>query len=129
VTPTLDVDTVQQALDALITRDLEAAAGRFTDDLVMTGVGGCLAGRAAGLAAVLDRFADLAVLTHGTFGTEVEAVYRGTTNQVVVVTRHWAAINGKPVTGRQALLVTVDGGRIRFVEALSPAASASGIWS
>jgi ketosteroid isomerase-like protein len=129
VTPTLDVDTVQQALDALITRDVETAARQFTDDLVMTGVGGCLAGRTAGLRAVLDRFADLALLTHGTFGTEVEAVYRGDTARVVVVTRHWAAINGKPVTGTQALLVTVDGGRIRIVEALSPEGPASGIWS
>jgi ketosteroid isomerase-like protein len=129
VTPTLNVETVQEALDALITRDMEAAAGKFTDDLVMTGVGGCLAGRSAGLEAVLDRFVDLALLTRGTFGTEVEAVYTGDTNRVVVVTRHWAAIDGNPIAGTQALLLTIDGGRIRTVDALSPAGAANGIWS
>jgi ketosteroid isomerase-like protein len=129
VTATLDVRTVQQALDALITRDAHAAAQQFTDDLVMTGVGGCFAGRTVGREAVLARFADVAVLTQGTFGTEVEAVFSGSANQVVVLTRHWAAIDGNPVRGTQALVVTVDGGRIRIVDVLSPAGAASGIWS
>ena len=78
MTLNLDVATVQQALDALITGDHQAAAAQFTDDVVFTGAGGCLSGRTTGLPAVLDRFAELSRLTNGTFGTEVEGVYAGT---------------------------------------------------
>jgi ketosteroid isomerase-like protein len=124
----LDVATVQQALDALITGDPQAAAGQFTEDLALTGVGGCLQGQATGLSAALDRFADLSRLTGGTFGTEVEAVYTGNTTQHVVVTRHWASIDGEQIHGTQALLVTADGGRIRTINALSRPGPPSGIW-
>jgi ketosteroid isomerase-like protein len=128
VTPILDVDDVQHALDALITGDREAAADRFTEDLVLTGTGGGLAGRTTGLPAVLDRFADLSRRTGGTFGTEVEAVYTGNTTQLVVVTRHWALIEGQQIHGTQALHVTADRGRIRTIDVLSPTARRSGIW-
>jgi ketosteroid isomerase-like protein len=128
VTPTLDVAAAQHALDALITGDRDAAAARFTRDVVVTGVGGCLSGRTTGLDAVLDRFADISRLTHGTFGTEVEAVYGGSAAQLVVVTRHWASVDGKPVHATQAFLVTVDAGRVGAVDALSRPGSATGIW-
>jgi ketosteroid isomerase-like protein len=128
VTQTLDVATVQQALDALIIGDQASAAERFTEDVVLTGVGGCLGGRTKGLSGVLDRFAEISRLTHGTFGSEVEAVYTGSTTEHVVVTRHWASIDGQQIIGAQALLVTVDSGRIRSLDALSPAGAASGIW-
>jgi ketosteroid isomerase-like protein len=128
VTPILDSEDLQQALDALITGDRQAAADRFTEDVVLTGVGGCLSGRITGLPAVLDRFADMARLTHGTYGTEVEAVYTGNTTQLVVVARHWASIEGDQVYGTQALVVTVDGGRIGAMSALSRPGPASGIW-
>jgi ketosteroid isomerase-like protein len=128
VTPILDVDTVQQALDALIAGDRDVAAAQFTPDLVFTGVGGCLAGRTTGLDAVFDRFTAIARLTHGTFGTEVEAVYTGNATHAVVITRHWASICGKPVHGAQALIATVDGCRIRTIDALSRSHSPSGIW-
>jgi ketosteroid isomerase-like protein len=128
VTPNLDAAAVQQALDALITGDHDAAAGQFAKDVVFIGAGGCIVGRTAGLDAVLGGFAEISRFTRGTFGTEVEAVYTGSTSQLVVVTRHWASIDGKPVHGTQALLVTVDNGRIGTIEALSRPGSASGIW-
>jgi ketosteroid isomerase-like protein len=128
VTTQLDVAVAQQALDSLITGDHHAAASRFTDDIALTGIGGCLRGHATGLEAVLERFAAIARLTHGTFGTEVEAVYTGDATHVVVVTRHWASIRGQQVHGTQALLITADGGRIRTITALSRAGSATGIW-
>jgi ketosteroid isomerase-like protein len=128
VTPNLDVAAVQRALDALITGDQHAAADQFTEDVVFSGVGGCLDGRTTGLPAVLVRFAELAGLTRGTFGTEVEAVYTGNSNQHVAVTRHWASMDGEPVHGTQALLVTADGDRIRTITALSRPGPPSGIW-
>lgn len=124
----LDVATIQQALDALISGDQVAAANRFTDDVVLTGMGGCLSGRTVGIAAVLDRFAEMSRLTDGTFGTEVESAFRGSTNQHVVVTRHWASIDEEQVHGTQALLITTDGARIRTVDVLSRPGSASGVW-
>ena len=128
MTPILDVAAVQQALDALIAGDDRAAAGRFTDDVVLTGDGGCLDGDAAGLPAVLDCFAAMSRLTQGTFGTEVEAVYSGRMAQVVVVTRHWASVEGVQIRGTQALLVGTDDGRISTMHALSRAGRPSGIW-
>jgi ketosteroid isomerase-like protein len=123
-----DVEDVQQALDALVNGDHQAAADRFTHDVVVTGVGGYLRGRITGLLAVLDRFARMSRLTGGTYGTEVEAVYTDQTTQLVVVTRHWASIHGEQVHGTQALLVTVAGGRIRAISAFSRPGPASGIW-
>jgi ketosteroid isomerase-like protein len=128
VTAILDVDAAQQALDALIIGDQSTAATWFSDDLVLTGVGGCLHGRTASLSESLDRFADITRLTHGTFGTEVEAVYCGSTAQLVVLTRHWASIGGEPIHATQALIVTVDGGRIRAIHALSRPGAPTGIW-
>jgi hypothetical protein len=128
VTLNLDVATVQRALDALITVDHAAAVDHFTDDVVFTGVGGCLDGRATGLPAVLDRFAEMSRLTNGTFGTEVEAVYTGKSTQLVVVTRHWASIHGEQIHGIQALIVTADGTRVRTITALSRSGPPSGIW-
>jgi ketosteroid isomerase-like protein len=128
VTPILDVEDVQEALDALINGDHQGAADRFSQDVVLTGVGGCLRGRITGLPAVLDGFARMSRLTHGTYGTEVEAVYAGNTTPLVVVTRHWAVTNGEQVRGTQALIVTVAGGRIAALSTLSGPGSASGIW-
>jgi ketosteroid isomerase-like protein len=128
VTPMLDVEDVQQALDALINGDHQAAADRFTQDVVVTGVGGCLRGRITGLPAVLDCFGCMSRLTDGTYGTEVEAVYTENTAELVVVTRHWASVQGEQVHGTQALLVAVDGGRIRALRAFSRPGPASGIW-
>jgi hypothetical protein len=128
VIPNFDVATIQQALDALITGDRHAAAERFATDLVLTGVGGCLDGSATGLPAVLDRFADVAELTNGTFGTEVEAVYTGNTTQHVVITRHWASVGGKPIHGTQALLLTANRDHICTIDALSRSGPPSGIW-
>ena len=128
MTPTLNVATVQEALDALITADEPAATNRFTDDVALTGAGGCLAGCSIGLPAVLARFARLSHLTAGTFGTEVEAVYAGITSQFVVITRHWASIDGKAVHGTQALLVATRLDRISSITALSKVGGGSGIW-
>jgi ketosteroid isomerase-like protein len=128
VTPNFDVAAVQQALDALITGDDRVAADQFTADVVFTGVGGCLDGRATGLPAVLDRFAELSRLTKGTFGTEVAGVYGGTPEGIVVITRHWASIDGEQVHGTQALLLTADRGRIGRIIALSQPGPRSGIW-
>ena len=125
---TLDVEAVQRALDALIMGDHNAAADWFTHDVVFNGAGGCLAGRTAGLVAVLERFAEAARVTDGTFGTEVEVIYTGSTSQVVVITRHWASIDGNPTHGAQALALTVDGDRIGHVSALSPPGHPTGIW-
>jgi ketosteroid isomerase-like protein len=128
VTPILDVEDVQRALDALVNGDHQVAADLFTQDVVVTGVGGCLRGRITGLPAVLDRFARMSRLTDGTYGTEVEAVYTGNTTQFVVVTRHWASIHGDQVHGAQALVVVVDDGRICALSAFSRPGPASGIW-
>jgi ketosteroid isomerase-like protein len=124
----LGVDAVQRALDALITADHESAAERFSTDVVLTGAGGCLEGRATGLSAVLDRFADISARTGGTFGTEVEAVYTGSTSDVVVVTRHWARVDDEEIRGTQALVLTTEGGRIRTIEVLTGGGHATGIW-
>jgi hypothetical protein len=128
VTTNLDVEAVQLALDALISGDSQGAADHFADDLVMTGVGGRIAGRIVGLPAVLDRFAGIARDTGGTFGTEVEAVYSGDDTPDVVITRHWASIDGHPVQGTQALLVTSDRGRVHTIDALSRPGATSGVW-
>jgi ketosteroid isomerase-like protein len=128
LTTTIDVATAQRALDALISGDQPAAADQFAEDIVLTGFGGCLAGRAIGLAAVLARFADMSRRSDGTFGTEVEAVYTGEIRQFVVISRHWAAIDGEPVHGSQALVVGVTDGRIQTIDCLSQAGPASGIW-
>lgn len=128
MTLNLDVAAVQQALDALITGDHDAATDQFTEDVVFTGVGGCLNGRTSGLPSVLDRFAEMGRLTSGTFGTEVEGVYGDNATQLVVVTRHWASIDGDQIHGTQVLLVATDGGRIGTVTALWRPGPASGIW-
>ena len=60
--------------------------------------------------------------------TEVEAVYRGDPSGFVVITRHWAALGGKPVHGTQALLMATEGDRIRAINALAKVGSSSGIW-
>jgi ketosteroid isomerase-like protein len=124
----LDVAALQQALDALIAGDHREAADRFTPDVVFTGVGGCLDGHATGLSAVLDRFAEMSRLTDGTFGTEVAGVYGETNAGIVVITRHWASVDGQQVHGTQALLVHVDGDRIGRITALSRPGAPSGIW-
>ena len=128
MTLNLDVATAQQALDALITGDHQAAAAQFTEDVEFTGAGGCLSGRTTGLPAVLDRFAQLSQLTKGTFGTEVAGVYGQTQGSLVVITRHWASIDGEQIHGTQALLITADNGRIRRVNTLSRPGPPSGIW-
>ena len=128
MTPILDVATVQQALDALVTGDLDAASVQFTGDLVLTGPGGCLDGRTDGLAAVLDRFAEMSRVTRGSFGTEVEAVYTGATAQLVAVTRHWAMLEGDAVRAIQALVLTTEGDRFSAVDVLSGSGPRSGIW-
>jgi ketosteroid isomerase-like protein len=128
VTLNLDVPAAQQALDALINGDHQTAADRFTDDFVFTGVGGCLTGRATGLRAVLDRFAQLSRLTNGTFGTEVAGVYGEMQGSTVVITRHWASIDGEQIHGTQALLITEDGSRIAKIVTLSRPGPPSGIW-
>jgi ketosteroid isomerase-like protein len=128
VSPILDIAAAQRALDALITGDDRAAVDQFTDDVVMTGSGGCLSGHVSGQAAVIDRFADMSRLTNGTFGVEVEAVYAGNSPLVVVLVRNWAAVNGSQVHGTQALVVTVLGQRISAIDALSRPGSTSGIW-
>jgi ketosteroid isomerase-like protein len=128
VTPTPTAEAVQAALDALVYGDEQAVTSHFTTDMVMTGARGCFAGRVVGVRAVLDRFAELARLTGGTFGTEVEAVYTGVKPGFVVITRHWASIDGTPVQGAQALLVATKGDRIRAIDALSNASAGSGIW-
>ena len=125
---TLDVEAVQRALDALIMGDHKAAADWFTLDVVFDGPGGCLAGRTTGVVAVLDRFAEVARVTDGTFGSEVETIYAGGATQVVVITRHWASIDGNPIHGVEALILTVDGDRIGDVAALSPPGPPTGIW-
>ena len=124
---TLDIATVQQALDALITGDDDAAGGHFSDDVVLTG-SGALGGRTSGLRGVLARFADVSRLTRGTFGTEVEALYRGGIDQVVVVTRHWARIGDRQVFGDQAVLMATDGDRIRRIDVFARGGATSGIW-
>ena len=128
MTLNLDVATAQQALDALITGDHQAAAAQFTEDVEFTGAGGCLGGRTSGLPAVLDRFALLCQLTRGTFGTEVAGVYGQTQGSLVVITRHWASIDGEQIHGTQALLITADNGRICRVNTLSRPGPPSGIW-
>jgi hypothetical protein len=128
VTPTPTAEAIQAALDALVHGDEQVATSHFTRDMVLTGAGGCFAGRAVGLRAVLDRFAELSSLTGGTFGTEVEAVYTGATSGFVVITRHWASIDGVPIQGAQALLVATKGDRIGAIDALSNAGAGSGIW-
>jgi ketosteroid isomerase-like protein len=128
VTLNLDVAAVQQALDALVNGDHQSAADLFTDDFVFTGVGGCFKGRTTGLTAVLDRFAELSRVTKGTFGTEVAGVYGEMSGSIVVITRHWASIDGEQIHGAQALLVTVDGSRIGKIAALSRPGPRSGIW-
>jgi hypothetical protein len=128
VSPIRDVAAAQRALDALITGDGRAAVDQFTEDVVLTGSGGCLDGHTTGLAEVIDRFADMSLLTNGTFGTEVEAVYAGSSSMLVVVTRNWAAVGGIQVHGTQALVVTVLADRIRAIDVLSRPGPASGIW-
>jgi ketosteroid isomerase-like protein len=128
VRPTLDVAAVQHALDALVTGDSDAAARRFSNDVVFTGVGGRLSGRTTGLLAVLDRFDAISRFSHGTFGTEVEAVYTDNAGQLVVVTRHWATLDGQPVHGTQALLLTTKGDQICAIDAFSRSGPPSGIW-
>jgi hypothetical protein len=128
VIPILDIEDMQQALDALINGDHQTAARRFTQDVVLTGVGGCLSGRAAGLPAILGRFADMSRLTHRTYGTEVEAVYTGGATQLIALTRHWAMIHGKQVYGTQALLITVEGRRIDAIGVFSRPGPPTGIW-
>ena len=128
MTSTLGVATVQRALDALISGDEAAATGQFTGDVVLTGVGGCLDGIITGLPELLGRFADMSRLTQGTFGTEVEAVYRGKTTPFAVVTRHWASLDGEEIRATQVFLATAQGGRIRAIDVLSGGGPASGIW-
>jgi len=128
VIPILDIEDVQQALDALINDDRQAATGRFTEDVVLTGVGGCLRGQAAGLPALLGRFADMSRLTDRTYGTEVEAVYAGGPTQLIAITRHWAMIDGEQVYGTQALLITIAGGRIGAIGVFAPPGPPTGIW-
>jgi hypothetical protein len=129
VVRTVDVAAVQSALDALVTGDRKVAASWYADALVLTGIGGLLDGRIVGLSEVIDRFAQISGRTGGTFGTEVEAVFVGDTPQVVVLARHWAALEGREVRGTQALLLTIDGERIEAIMALSPTARPrSGIW-
>jgi ketosteroid isomerase-like protein len=126
---TLDVASVQHALDALVTGDSDAATRRFTNDVVFNGVGGRLRGRITGLVAVLDRFDAIAKFSHGTFGTEVEAVFTDDAGQLIVVTRHWATVDGQPMHGIQALLLTIDSNQIRTIDAFSLSGCApSGIW-
>lgn len=126
--PILDIEELQQALDALVNDDHRAATGRFTRGVVLTGGGGCLRGHAAGLPAVLGRFADMSRLTHRTYGTEVEAVYAGSPTQLIAITRHWAMIHGEQVYGTQALLITVEGGRIDAIGVFSGPGPPTGIW-
>jgi ketosteroid isomerase-like protein len=128
VSPTLDVAAVQHALDALVTGDSDAAARRFSDDVVFNGAGGRLSGRTSGLVAVLDRFDAISSFSHGTFGTEVEAVYTDHAGHLVVVTRHWATLDGQPVHGTQALLLTTKGDQICGIDAFSRSGPPSGIW-
>jgi ketosteroid isomerase-like protein len=123
-----DVDSIQHALDCLIIGDRLAAAERFSHDVVLIGTGGCIGGFAVGLAEVLDRFKAISRATSGSFGTEVETVFKGNAAEVVVLTRHWASIAGEQFHATQALLVTADGGRIRTINALSRPGPASGIW-
>jgi hypothetical protein len=128
VGPSFDVSTIQRALDALVSRDRVAAAANFAIDLVLVGEGGCFAGRVVGLGAVLDRFGALAARTEGTFGTEVESVFGSARSQLVVVTRHWANVDGRPLRGTQALVLVTDGERISEMSALSRPGISSGIW-
>ena len=70
-----------------------------------------------------------AKFSHRTFGTEVEAVFTDDAGQTIVVTRHWATVDGQPVHGIQALLLTIDSNQIRRIDAFSPSGCApSGIW-
>ena len=128
MSPTLDVAAVQGALDALVTGDADAAARRFSNDVVFNGVGGQLGGRTTGLLAVLDRFDAISRCSDGTFGTEVEAVYTDSAGHLVVVTRHWATLDGQPVHGTQALVLTTEGDHIRAIDAFSGSGPPSGIW-
>jgi hypothetical protein len=128
VTPTLDVKAVQQALDALISGDQASAAEKFTEDVVLTGAGGCLGGRTTGLSGVLDRFADMSRLTHGTFGTEVAAVYTGGSTQLVAILRHWAILGGEEIHATQAAVFTTQGKWLRAVDVLSTPGPRTGIW-
>ncbi len=128
MTPTFDFATLQQALDALVTGDHHAATRRFSEDVVVTGVGGCLSGRILGLTPVLDRFAEMSRLTHGTFGTEVSAVYRGAQGRTVVVARHWALLDGAELRATQALVMDTESERIRAIDILSGPGPRSGVW-
>jgi ketosteroid isomerase-like protein len=128
VTARLDVVSIQDALDALVNGDERAVERLFTDDLVFTGVGGCFGGRTVGIPAVLDRFAEVSRKTDGTFGTEVETVYAGRSDHVVVVARHWAVVEGRELRATQALLISTDGQRLCSVESLGNSGPRSGLW-
>jgi hypothetical protein len=127
VTTILDVADVQRALDALIAGDLDAAAALFTTDVVFTGIGGCLGEQTVGLPDLLARFAEMARLSQGTFGTEVEAVYSSSTH-IVAIVRHWAMLAGVEARASQALLLSIAVRRAHAVEVLGASGPTSGLW-
>ena len=112
-----NLELVRRGYAAFSTGDMETLSGLFKPDIVHSVPGTSpIAGDHKGPDEVLAMYGNLFSLSEGTMSVELEDVLSDGGNQVVSIHTAKATRNGETRTSRDALLFTIDGGKIASIQ-------------
>ena len=114
---TENIDIVRRAYAAFSAGDMDALLALFKPDVVHSVPGsGAISGDHKGPQEVLSLYGSLASLSDGTVRVELEDVLSDGGNRVVSIHSATATRNGVTRTTREALLITIDDGKVASIQ-------------
>jgi ketosteroid isomerase-like protein len=114
---TENLDLVRRGYAAFGSGDMETLQGLFKPDIVHSVPGtSALAGDHKGPQEVLAMYGNLFALSDGTASVELEDVLSDGGNRVIAIHTATATRNGVTRTSRDALLFTIDNGKVASIQ-------------
>jgi ketosteroid isomerase-like protein len=116
-----NLDIVRKGYAAFSSGDVETLAGLFGDDPVHSVPGSSpIAGDHKGVQDILQMYGRLGELSAGSMKVELESVMSDGGNQVVAVHTSTAEREGRSLQQREALLFTIEDGKISSIQDFFP---------
>jgi uncharacterized protein len=112
-----NIELVRRGYAAFTTGDLAALGELFSPDIVHSVPGdNAISGDHKGIDAVFALYGDLFTRSEGTLQIALEDVLTNGSNQVLAVHQATASANGKPFQQREALLFTIEDGKVVSIQ-------------
>jgi ketosteroid isomerase-like protein len=114
---TENIDVVRRGYAAFVAGDMESLVAMFKPDVVHSVPGtSAIAGDHKGTQEVLSLYGSLASLSDGTVRVELEEVLSDGGNRVISIHTATATRKGVTRTVREALLFTIDDGKVASIQ-------------